>query len=105
MKLSKTSALIAVMFAGVLSANLATAQTPVSRDVRQQERIEQGVQSGQLTTKETAHLEKRESKIEAAEARAGADGKMTKAEHRRIERMQNRTSKDIYRQKHDRQTQ
>ncbi|HEY1059024.1 MAG TPA: hypothetical protein VGE55_09880 [Limnobacter sp.] len=105
MKLSKTSAVVALMIAGALTANLAAAQTPMSRDVRQQERIEQGVQSGQLTTKEAAHLEKRESKIDAAEAKAGSDGKVTKTEHRRIERMQNRTSKDIYRQKHDRQTQ
>ena len=37
------------------------------------------------------------------EARAGADGKVTKKEHLRIERAQDRQSHSIARQKHDKQ--
>jgi hypothetical protein len=38
------------------------------------------------------------------EDKAAADGKVTKKERARIERAQDRQSKAIYRQKHDKQT-
>lgn len=74
------------------------------RQVNQQKRIDQGVASGQLNAKETNRLDKREGKIAADEAKAKADGKVTKAERSHLRREENRASKAIYRQKHDRQT-
>ena len=74
------------------------------RQVNQQNRIDQGVNSGQLTAREAVRVEKREGKIAVHEAKAKADGVVTPSERRRLRREENRASKAIYRQKHDRQT-
>lgn len=71
------------------------------RQVEQQKRIDQGVASGQLTPKEAAGLQKRETKIAKDEAAAKADGKVTAKERRKLDREQDRASKAIYKQKHD----
>jgi uncharacterized membrane protein YebE (DUF533 family) len=73
------------------------------RQVKQQQRIDQGVQSGQLTPTEQQHLENREARIAQNEAAAKADGRVTKKERARLTREENRTSHAIYYQKHDRQ--
>jgi hypothetical protein len=77
------------------------------RQENQQDRIAQGVKSGQLTPKETAHLEGRESAInhEVKNDRAANGGHLTPAEHRQVNRQQNRTSNAIYRKKHNGRTQ
>jgi hypothetical protein len=69
----------------------------------QQERIAQGVKSGQLTAGETAHLEGRESAInkEVHNDRAANGGTLTAAERRQVNRQQNRASGAIYRKKHN----
>jgi uncharacterized membrane protein YebE (DUF533 family) len=72
-----------------------------AREQRQDARIDQGVASGQLTSKEAARLDARETRIQQMEARAKADGTVTKAERSQIRHAQNNTSKAIYRQKHD----
>jgi len=74
------------------------------RQVEQEKRIQQGVASGALTPKEAARLEKREAKIQADKVAAKADGKVTKAERRKLTREQNHASAAIKHQKHDRQT-
>lgn len=74
------------------------------RDINQQQRIEQGLKSGQLTTREASRLEREQSQINRAEANAMKDGNVSAAEKARIDRMQDRASQDIYRQKHDAQT-
>jgi hypothetical protein len=77
------------------------------RQRNQQERIAQGVKNGQLTPKETAHLEGRETAInkEVKNDRAANGGHLTPAEHRQVNRQQNRTSNAIYRKKHNGRTQ
>ncbi|HET6329307.1 MAG TPA: hypothetical protein VFF76_00835 [Holophagaceae bacterium] len=74
------------------------------RDINQQQRILQGEKSGQLTPKEASHLERQEGRIDKAEANAAKDGKVSKQEARNINRMQNRESKRIYRDKHNAKT-
>ncbi len=86
------------------SASSQRMQADVQRNINQQQRIEQGVKSGQLTNRETAKLERGESRIERREARAGRDGKVGAGEQRRIQSAENRESRQIYRQKHDAQT-
>jgi len=76
----------------------------VDRDVNQQERIEQGLQTGQLNTREAGQLERQEARIDRTEARDLKDGKLSPQEQARINRMQNRTSANIAAQKHDGQT-
>lgn len=73
------------------------------RDVNQQDRIEAGLKSGQLTTGEAARLEHKEGTVDRMEARDMKDGKLTAAETAKINAAQNRVSQDIYRQKHDAQ--
>lgn len=73
------------------------------RAENQQDRIAQGVKSGQLTPGETARLERKEARIDRQiqRDRAQNGGKLTPAERRQINREQNRTSRQIYRAKHN----
>lgn len=73
------------------------------RDINQERRIEQGLQSGQLNTREAARLQAEQAHIDRMQARALRDGTLTAAERARINAAQNRASADIYRQKHDAQ--
>jgi len=104
MTLSKTAVSLVIGAALAVPALAQNTADVVQRDVNQQKRIEQGLQSGQLTTKEAAKLEKGEAHIEKMEQRADADGKMTDAEKRRIEQAQNKESQQIYQDKHNAQT-
>jgi hypothetical protein len=69
----------------------------------QQDRIAQGVKSGQLTAGETANLETKESAInkEVRADRAANGGKLTQAERAQVNRQLDRTSRQIYRDKHN----
>src|SRR3982751_557977 len=90
---------------GSLSAGAAFAQAgTVQRDVNQQQRIEQGLKSGNLSTGEAARLEKGEARIDRMQANAMKDGTLSAAEKARIQNAQNRESRAIYNQKHDAQT-
>ena len=99
------SMFVAASMALVSVASMAQISTPRvdAREVKQDARIQQGVASGQLTPKETYRLEKQQAAINRVEAKAKADGTVTKAERQRLNHLQNRASKDIYRRKHDAQ--
>ena len=73
------------------------------RQRNQQERIAQGIKSGQLTAGETAHLEGRETAVnhEIHNERAANGGTLTPQERAQVNRQQNRTSNAIYRKKHN----
>jgi len=73
------------------------------RAENQQDRIAQGIKSGQLTAGEAAHLENNEAKInqEVRNDRAANGGKLTPQERKQVNRQQNRTSRQIYRDKHN----
>jgi hypothetical protein len=76
------------------------------RKENQQDRIANGVKSGQLTPGETANLENKEAAInkETRTDRAANGGKLTGAEKAQINRQQNQTSKQIYADKHNANT-
>ena len=76
----------------------------VQRDVNQQERIEQGLKSGELNTKEAARLERQEAVVDHMQAKALKDGDLSAAERAKLAVAQNRVSRNIYREKHDEQT-
>jgi hypothetical protein len=86
------------------SASSQRMQADVQRNVNQERRIEQGVQSGQLTNREAGRLERGQARVDRTEARAGADGHVGAGEQRRIQKQENRQSKRVYREKHDAQT-
>lgn len=67
----------------------------------QRARIEQGASSGQLTALETRRLVHHERQLARHEARVQADGVVTRGERHRLNRDARRTSRAIYRQKHD----
>jgi len=52
----------------------------------------------------TSRLEKEQAHINKAEDKAKADGSVTAQERERLTKMQKHASRDIYRQKHDKQT-
>lgn len=74
------------------------------REHNQVKRIKQGVKSGELTKRETRRLVHEQAHIRAREARFKADGELTKRERVKLHRDMNRSSKHIYRQKHDDQS-
>ena len=80
----------------------AMAQTFIDeREAHQQERIEQGIKSGQLTCRETRQLERGEGRIDRVEGRDLAKGPLTAHEREHLNRMLNRESRRIYRDKHN----
>jgi hypothetical protein len=98
---------IAAAVFATFAATGAFAQTAVEnmqqRDINQQERIQQGLQSGALNTREAARLEKEQAAVDRVQANALKDGKLSAKEAVRIDNMQDQASKDIYGQKHDAQ--
>jgi len=91
-----------LLFAGAALAAGPAVQETTQRDVNQQERIEQGLQSGQLNTKEAGQLERQQSRIDQTEARdIKRDGKLTAADQSQLNHMQNKASADIYKDKHN----
>ena len=97
--------LIAVLFSAcVLPVFAQNATTPNINKTQQnhENRIINGLRSGELTVQEAQNLQKREGKIEADKQAAQADGKVTGAERRTIKRAQARASKAIYKKKHNR---
>lgn len=101
------SSIVSAMVLGIASLP-ASAQTATPnldrREAGQQQRIQQGVQSGQLNARETARLERRQQHLAAHEAQAKADGVVTPGERARLQREAHRNSREIHREKHDRQT-
>ena len=73
------------------------------RRYEQQQRIGEGIRSGQLTPGEAARLERREQNInrQVNEERRANGGKLTPAERQQINREQNQASRQIYREKHN----
>lgn len=105
MKTNLIAAGLVLAFVSVASLSNAQTQTPVvkERQENQQKRIGEGVKDGELTAKETKHLETREVKIQHDKKEAKADGVVTTRERAKLNREQNRASRAIYRQKHDAQ--
>ncbi|HEV2618794.1 MAG TPA: hypothetical protein VGU23_02530 [Acidobacteriaceae bacterium] len=73
------------------------------REENQQDRIGQGVTSGQLTAHETAKLEGQEAGIDKEEAgmKAEDNGKLTKQDRKTLNKQLNQESRRIYRDKHN----
>lgn len=105
------------MFAALLLAASGTvfaqASAPVNsnatpgldqRQANQQQRIDQGVASGQLSKREARRLQIREAKLAAHESAAKSDGVVTRRERVRLNREANANSKAIYKKKHNRRT-
>ena len=100
-RLALSAALVLVPAAALAQAP--SGRTIYDRKVSQQDRISQGVRSGQLTPRETGHLERQESRINREERhmRAENNGHLTRQDRRTLHRQQNVESHRIYRDKHN----
>ena len=96
---------LALVLSLAVVAGSALADTPVidARQENQDDRIDQGEASGELTRREAARLEAQQERIEDKEDRAKADGVVTRRERASLKRSENRASRNIAKQKHDRQ--
>jgi hypothetical protein len=103
MKLSVAAFAVALSVSAMV-AQTAAASTIQQRKVRQQDRIAQGVRSGELRAGQTARLEHQERGINREERgmRAQDHGRLTAYDRRTIHRQQNVESRRIYRDKHER---
>src|SRR5271163_3572939 len=93
----------AAIFAQVATTTTATPPTIGERKVDQQDRIANGVKSGELTAGETSHLEGQEAGINKEERgmRAQDNGHLTKQDRKTLHQQQNQESRRIYRAKHN----
>ena len=115
MKIQALIAAVALTVAGASFAQAPATTAPVTTgstatpaldkaQVNQQKRIDQGVASGALTAKETNRLDKGQAKLTADKTAAKADGKMTRAERRKLRREAKKNSAAIHAEKHNAQT-
>ena len=106
-RLARATGLVALclgLAAPALAADGAASTPRVDkRQARQEQRIQQGVASGELNQREAARLERRQDRIEKAEDNAKADGTVTAKERAKLDHMQDKSSRRIAKQKHDRQ--
>ena len=72
-----------------------------ARRANQEQRIEQGVRSGELTRGEYFRLETEQARIRQLERQAKADGYVSPAERARLRQAQDDASRHIYHEKHD----
>ena len=118
-----TNSLLILAVGGLMLAGSASAQTSTTsgagpgvvdpghprvnqvngREENQQQRIGNGIKSGNLNSKQASNLEKRETSVQNREQKdmAKNNGHLTKAEQKGINRQQNRISKSIYKDKHE----
>jgi hypothetical protein len=93
--------------AAIVSAGLLAAQAPniKARQNAQDARIKAGEKDGSLTKKEAARLEARDAALDAKIRKDRKDGGgLTPKERAKIQKLQNKQSRKIYKQRHDQQT-
>jgi hypothetical protein len=110
MNLTKLALIASLALAPAAILAQTTTPTPGQHDYNinqrkenQQDRIAQGVKSGQLTAGETSRLEHQEAGINKEERgmRAQDNGHLTKTDRKTLHQQQNQESRRIYRDKHN----
>src|SRR5271156_1436888 len=89
--------------AGVVDPNHPRVNEVNAREQNQQDRIANGEKNGTMTPGQAAHVENQEQHIENQEKAdmAAHNGHLTKREQRQLNKEQNKTSKEIYKDKHN----
>jgi hypothetical protein len=96
------SLLVAAVFVvGASAVSMAGSRGIDRRQYREQQRINQGIRSGELTRREARRLEAGLARIRIDERFARSDGNLSPRERARLNRELNHESRNIYRQKHD----
>jgi hypothetical protein len=83
-------------FAALPAFAQSNAGADVQRDANQQNRIEQGLKSGQLSTQEAGSLERQETHVDNLERRDMRNGSISPAEQQQLNAAQNHVSQDIH---------
>jgi hypothetical protein len=87
-----------------LTASLASAQAPVNQRLEnQRDRIQAGRKDDQLTKREAIHLRADDAAIRAQERvyRKANGGRLTRGERKQLNRELNKSSRQIYRARHN----
>jgi len=92
-------AVFSFAFIGVIGT--ASAGKIVKRQGNQGDRISQGIATKKLTKGEVKRLHKEQVKIRAMKKAAWSNGRLSAKEQARINRAQNKASKNIYAAKHN----
>ena len=101
--MKKTAAILTIAAViGAAGAGSAWAGRISERQANQHRRISHGIFSGSLTRQEARFLMKEQRRIRQARHRAWADGHLSRNERYRLEKYQDRASRNIYRLKHNR---
>ena len=103
--MNKTVVAAAVLALSAFAASAQNANTPRidQRQANQEQRIDQGIASGELTKRETRRVERQQASINRAEDKAKADGVVSAQERKSLTHRQNKASRNIRHQKHDAQ--
>ena len=102
MKRSFAAAVLTLAFSAAVHAQEQPAAVAAQRDANQQERIEQGLQFGQLSSKEAGRLERDEQRLDRTQAQhLKSGGALTPQEKAQITRQQNAVGRDIHQDKHN----
>lgn len=72
-----------------------TSATTTQRDANQQQRIENGLQSGSITTRENSELQRDETHVDRLQSKDMANGSLSPTEKAHLNAAQNKTSRDI----------
>ncbi len=101
----KSKIVLAIAFIANIAISSAQTATPAIRKTAKEERtrIKQGVESGELTKRETRRLAAEQAAIHQEVKAAKADGVVTREERKDIKQDQRQASRRIYKNKHDKQ--
>jgi hypothetical protein len=92
---------VTLMVIVFLSAVESNAERIGKRDVRQHERIEDGIEDGSITIREAKILSSEQHRIDNQKDRAMRDGHLSKRERMRLEQRQDLANRHIYRMRHN----
>ena len=91
-----TALIAGAAFGTTLAASAQTTSAATTgRDVKQEQRIENGLRNGTITTRENSELQRDEAHVDRLQARDMKDGSLSNAEKARLDAAQNKTSRDI----------
>ena len=99
MKAKTITVIFVTTILALMWCSAAWAERSSNRDLRQTLRIRQGIRSGKITRPEVRRLKKEQRRIDRAYHRASADGHLNWRERQRLDKMQDRASRHIYRAK------
>ncbi len=95
------AAVVGIGLGGAVTAAAQSTADGTQRDVNQQQRIEQGLKSGQLSTAEAARLERGQAQVDRLQAHALRDGSLNAGEQARLAAAQDRQSQAIRAERHN----